>query len=167
MQKPKIIDNALPAIEFEAIRSAVSSGNFPWFWSPRLNAYQKDDYKKVNHFYMYHNFNIYNNNAAPPYNQIFVPLLKLLKPKVLIRIHTNMYSYSPKLEEHADHKDQKFPCDAALLYLNTCNGSTVINKKYRVESVANRLVKFRAHWWHHSTNCTDQKRRLIVNVNYI
>ena len=72
-----------------------------------------------------------------------------------------------KIEEHTDHRDQKFPCRVAILYLNTCNGSTVIKKKHRVMSVANRLVKFKGDWLHHSTSCTDKKRRLVLNVNYI
>jgi hypothetical protein len=167
MQKPEIIENALTPIEFEAIRAIIDSFNFPWHWFPRLNSYQKLKNEKLNHSYLYHNFNIYNNNVAAPYDQIFIPLLKFLKVKVLIRMHANMYMHTSKIEEHTDHKDQGFPCQAAILYLNTCNGSTVIKKEHRVMSVANRLVKFRGDWLHHSTSSTNQKRRLVLNINYI
>jgi len=167
MKKPEIIENALTPIEFEAIHGILGNFSFPWHWLPRLNTYQKLKNEKLNHSYLYNNFNIYNNNAAAPYDRIFIPLLKLLKVKVLIRMHANMYMHTAKIEEHTDHTDQKFPCQAAILYLNTCNGSTVIKKEHRVMSVANRLVKFRADWLHHSTSCTDQKRRLVFNINYI
>jgi len=170
MQKPEIIDNALTPMEFEVLNSVLGKGSFPWFWNARLNEYQKLNKtkdQKLNHCFLNHNFNIFNNHVGVPYDQIFIPLLKLLKIKVLIRVHTNMYVCTPKLEEHTDHRDQHFPCQAALLYLNTCDGSTLIYQKHRVKSVANRLVKFRGDCLHHSTSCTDQKRRLVVNVNYI
>ena len=170
MQKPEIIDNALAPMEFEALHTIIGGLNFPWYWNPRLNEFQKLNTtkdQKLNHCFLNHNFNIFNHDVAAPYDKIFKPLLKLLKINVLIRVHSNMYHCTPTLEEHTDHKDQHFPCQAALLYLNTCDGSTLIYQKHRVKSVANRLVKFRGDCFHHSTSCTDQNRRLVINVNYI
>lgn len=166
MRDPEIIDNVLTPIHFEAIKNIIGGEHFEWFWNPRLNTYQQTD-DNLNHCFLNHIFNIYNNSVSAPYAQIFIPLFKVLKVQVLVRMHANMYMRTEKIEEHADHKDQLFPCKAAILYLNTCDGSTVINKKHRVKSVANRIVKFRGDCLHHSTSCTNDKRRLVLNINYI
>ena len=44
---------------------------------------------------------------------------------------------------------------------------TVLEDGTECESVANRLLLFDATKPHHSTTCTDQKRRVNINVNYM
>ena len=36
----------------------------------------------------------------------------------------------------------------------------------KVESIGNRLVTFDSHIKHSGTSCTDQKYRLVLNMNY-
>ena len=54
---------------------------------------------------------------------------------------------------------------AAILYLNTNDGYTIIGDE-KVESIANRLLRFDATQMHHSTTCTDQQYRANINFNY-
>ena len=56
---------------------------------------------------------------------------------------------------------------SAILYINTNNGLTVLEDGTECESVANRLLLFDASKPHHSTTCTDQKRRVNINMNYM
>ena len=70
---------------------------------------------------------------------------------------------------HGFHVDVPTDYDSktAILYLNTNNGYTEFENGQRVESVANRLVVFDSALKHTGTTCTDQKRRIVLNLNYI
>ena len=99
MLKPEIIENALAPMELEADSKPWWDGfNFPWHLESTVKfSYQKLDKEKLNHCYVFHNFNLYNNNAAAPYDRIFIPLLKRLKVK---RFNSNtcqyVYAYKQK-----------------------------------------------------------------------
>ena len=56
----------------------------------------------------------------------------------------------------------------AIYYLNSNNGSTVFKDSGdKVESVANRLIVFDGSIEHAGTSCTDDSRRVVLNINYI
>ena len=94
-------------------------------------------------------------------------LLELLKPSFLIRVKANLYLRTDEIVHHDNHIDFPFEHRAAILYINTNNGLTVLEDGTECESVANRLLLFDASKPHHSTTCTDQKRRVNINVNYV
>ena len=51
-------------------------------------------------------------------------------------------------------------------YLNTNDGYTVFEDGTQIESVKNRILIFKTSLKHTGTNCTDQKRRVLINFNY-
>ena len=56
----------------------------------------------------------------------------------------------------------------AILYLNTCNGGTVIinNKKEKIiYSKENKLLLFDSNTLHRGFSQTDIERRIIININ--
>ena len=55
---------------------------------------------------------------------------------------------------------------AALLYLNTNDGFTELDDGRRIESIANRILVFNGNELHSSSTCTDQKRRVLLSLNY-
>ena len=55
----------------------------------------------------------------------------------------------------------------AILYINTNNGWTRFKKGARVKSIANRIVIFDSNLEHSGVTCTDEKRRVVMNFNYI
>ena len=57
--------------------------------------------------------------------------------------------------------------NTAVYYLNTCNGYTKFKKGGKVKSVANRMVIFDSKLYHQGYTCTDQKRRVVMNFNWI
>ena len=81
-----------------------------------------------------------------------------------------MYTNTDKIIEHSPHRDMTYSHTAALLYMNTNNGYTRFENDEggwdKVESIANRLVIHNGSHLHGSTTCTDQKKRIVLAINY-
>jgi len=178
--KTQIIDNALDSEEFEEIEEVLMSHQFPWFWNevvayePADNSYEKTiaaldrTYNNVDRNKCYYTHLFYNNHV--PISEAFNlirPLIELLNPRSLMRAKANSYTGTKELIHHDNHIDFPFEHKGAILYLNTNDGLTVLEDGMKVDSVANRLLLFDASKPHHSTTCTDQKRRVNINVNFI
>ena len=58
-------------------------------------------------------------------------------------------------------------CTTSILYLNTNNGWTEIQGNGKIECVKNRLVTFDSNLIHSGYTCTDQKRKVVLNFNYV
>ena len=65
-----------------------------------------------------------------------------------------------------DSGDSMEGITTSILYINTNNGGTQFSDGTRVKSVANRLVKFDCSQEHASVSCTDEDRRVLININY-
>ena len=71
------------------------------------------------------------------------------------------------IRENDIHTDFTPPltCTTGIYYINSNNGYSKIGGK-KVESVENRLVLFDGRMPHRGTTCTDQMRRLVLNLNF-
>ena len=78
----------------------------------------------------------------------------------------NLYTKTHKLYYHDSHRDYGFNHKGCVYSINTCDGGTVIDDSL-YESVANRMLFFDPSQPHHSTTCTNTKRRVNLNINYI
>ena len=91
--------------------------------------------------------------------------LDKLEVKELIRIKPNLNVKTEvpiQTGYHIDYPD----ATTAVFYLDTNNGGTELNKTTFVESVANRIVIFDSNIQHTGVTCTDQKKRIVLNINY-
>lgn len=101
------------------------------------------------------------------------PLLQKIQPDVLIRAKWNLNPCTDNIIEHGLHVDVAYNekllecATTSVFYLNSNNGYTVFENGAKVQSVANRLVTFPAHVKHSGSTCTDQKYRVVLNMNYI
>jgi len=88
---------------------------------------------------------------------------------VLYRCKANLNPREDKNYQLGDyHSDYNLTCKTAILYINTNNGYT----KFKgvddvVESVENRIVIFDSHLKHVGFTCTDEKTRVLININYV
>ena len=64
---------------------------------------------------------------------------------------------------HVDNKNMK----TSILYINTNNGYTKIKGHGKVKSVANRMVIFPSTLEHAGFACSDKKKRVVVNFNWM
>ncbi len=163
MTEHKIIDNALELNLFKKISDMMFNTNFPWFYADSI-AYKS---KKEEHFYFTHTFYKHQQPWSEHYNTL-VPLLdsELLGVKSMVRIKGNLYPRTNELEHHGSHVDMPYEHKGAILYINDNNGKTILEDGTEIESKANRLLLFDPSKPHNSTNCTDAKCRININMNY-
>ena len=96
------------------------------------------------------------------------PLLDKLNVKAIIQARLNLLiaKETPQFSEF--HVDYTHGNKTAILYLNTCNGYTEFfdEKKTKVYSQENKIVIFDGQIQHRAVSQTDNKRRIVLNLNY-
>lgn len=159
----KVIDNVLPRQEFKYIQDRMMSLDFSW----NLNLSVTDSEELISttaSYYFTHTF--WDNFHTTPDAMMFANLLNSLGVKAITRIKGNCYPSTDKLIHHKNHVDYEFPHRAAILYINTNDGLTILEDKTEIESVENRLLVFDASKVHKSTTCTNAPCRINVNFNF-
>jgi hypothetical protein len=147
--------------DFKNLMTVVEQ--IPYTFQPYLNHEQEMDKDKSCYFAttLFNYYTIYN----PQVFELCKPLLEALDVKALFRMKINLYVGESKFIEHAPHRDTKFKSKAFVYYLNTNNGYTKIGDT-KIPSRENCGVILDGNTLHQSTNCTDQQKRLTLNLNY-
>ena len=160
MQYAKKIDNFLSEEDFIPLSDMLNSFYFPWYFNDQI-CYESDGLSQFTHTF-------FEELTRSP-NSDFYPLvecfLEKLEVKELIRIKANLNVKTEvpiQTGYHIDYPD----ATTAVFYLDTNNGGTELNKTTFVESVANRIVIFDSNIQHTGVTCTDQKKRIVLNINY-
>ena len=161
----KVVDNFLPEEDHKFILEKLTGyeHDFPWYISNDIT------FAKVNHpnlYYFIHNFYRDDSINSKEYYWLKEKLLSKLDIKSLIRAKANLYPSAIKLNNHDLHSDFEYSHKGAIYYLNTNNGYTNFEDGTKIESVANRIMFFDSSTLHNSTDCTDNKYRLNININY-
>ena len=164
MQKIKVVDNFLPDTEFYNIKRQMEAIDFPWYWNPRTTSYDNTPQ-------MIHNFTLYDKKNST-YLDIIEDskLFEKLGASYVAKCKANLNYKTTENNVGSFHTD--FSGDSmkgittSILYINTNNGGTQFSDGTRVKSVANRLVKFDCSQEHASVSCTDEDRRVLININY-
>jgi len=133
----RIIKNVLDRKTFAALEEKLFKefNSFPWYYAPHLVA--GDDY-----FHLVHNF-CANDRVNSPFYSNFLPVLKILNPKRLIRMRGSLLGRTHEKEKHVFHTDFK-NCRTALFYLNTTNGPTLskINFLFNLQYITHVFLSF-------------------------
>jgi hypothetical protein len=171
----EIVDNFLPQDEFDVIEKVIMGKNFAWYHQDEV-AYEYEA-KEDSTFYSSHLIYVDDKPVHPSSLELVWPILKRLgswnnnyKLRTLVRIKINSYPNQNKFIEHNWHEDFEpgnLPYKACLLSLNTCDGYTKFKDGTKIESVANKAILFDPCISHHSTNTTNQTRRINININYL
>ncbi len=159
----KIQENFLDTKNFKQIKDVIlNSNDFPWYYSQLVG---QKYIPNIYFSYFIHTF--YDNNSiTSSYIKLIEPFLKKLNVKKLIRAKVNLFYPTSKIIKFDEHQDTYYKSDAAILYLNNCNGGTIIQKNNFIESKENRLLKFKGNLLHQSTSCSNKKYRILININY-
>ncbi len=161
--KYKVIDNFLPKEKFNIIKNLMMGPNFPWYYQHNITNLNIET--KNNLFYMTHMFYDLEPYSSF-YNVIKENLLSLINIKSLIRVKANFYPNQKIVNIDEMHFDYKFKHKGAIFSINTNNGGTILKDKTKIDSVENRILFFDPSLEHDSENCTDQKTRVNININY-
>lgn len=164
----KITDNFLPQVEFEAVRDMLMSPYFEWYYND-YSVYK--DQKELPQ--MIHNFiRLQDGIAGVPSSQYIenlVPFFRLVPDLcTVVRCKANLTWKHHEHVEKGYHVDTErgFDGKTAILYLNDTNGGTKFETGEVVECRANRFVTFDNRIQHSAITCTDENRRVIINLNY-
>jgi hypothetical protein len=159
----EIVDNFLPEDDFTRIVNIVTSYNFPYFYQNEIGYDNESDHLNC---YFTHKLKDKFQPNSEFYNLFDCVTDKLnISNGLIYRIKVNCYPRTEKIIEHNPHIDYKDSHMAMILYLNSNNGFTRIDKDVKIDSIANRLLIFDGSIPHNSTNCTDQKARFTANFN--
>jgi len=169
----EIIDNFLPEEDFNSILTNISSPTWPWRFSegvsdPTENESNPNAYQLV--YLFYDRWGQYQSGM-----EFISPLINKISPLSFLRIKANLLVATKKIEVfnyHVDvnnpHTDNKLKNSrTSIYYLNSNNGKTIFEDGSEVKSISNRFISFPSHMMHTGTTCTDQKRRLVINLNYV
>jgi len=136
-----------------------------WAFTSGINRAGDGDYGQYVHL-VFAGHTILNNSF---YN--LKPIIDKENMTAISRIKANATSRTEKVVVfdwafHCDHGPDMENMITAIYYINSNNGYTLFEDGTKVESVANRFVKFPATMVHTGTTCTNDYRRILVNFNY-
>lgn len=164
----KIIDNFLDEESFSKLKDSIFSEQFPWYWCDNT-VDKKDDNRcdLLDNYQLYHNFFHYNIPCSD-YMEIIYPVMDALKiePWNCIKVKANLNPRTSKIVEHGFHVDVLLKVKTAVLYFNDNDGYTLFEDGTKVESVENRILIFDSDIRHSGSSCTNQSKRVVLNLNY-
>ena len=163
-QDYKIVDNFFDEHYFKEVQDAVIHNReeqFPWHFVEHINSNHVEDNTEC-----YFEHVVYFQEPKTKLYYLLQDLWYYFDIKALIRIKANCYPSKETLVTHDCHSDLPYNHKAAIIYLNTNDGFTILEDGTKIESIANRVLFFDASREHCSTNCTNAKARFNINVNY-
>ena len=144
--------------EFSPIRDYFMGPHIQWYYNPFVDydgvfsSLDLDDYQFIHKF--------------TGDEEILKPLISKINPSKILRIKANCNPRTPKNIPHKFHVDVGEKCKTSIFYINTNDGWTEFENGATVESVENTLLTFDSQIKHTGTTCTDQKIRVLINLNY-
>ena len=165
-KKIKIIKNLVKPKFFKPISEYISGSYFPWFLNKGINNSEGKDEK---HFQFTHTF-VKNRgivNTPKQHMSVIEPILSALDVNEVLRCKLNLTTRTSEPITHGLHVDGiEDATHTAVFYLNTNNGATVFENGKKYQSIANQAVIFNPDLKHSGISCTDEKVRLVLNINY-
>ena len=166
-----VIDNYLEDSVFSSLQEKVLSQNMCWHFVPFTDGSNKNN----DQFYFGHN--IYTNHSwVSSLSSDLSPLIAKINPMAIHMVRANLMTKSEghiesklhsDLDENSPTTDRIDQWTTAIFYINDCNGYTKLEDGTIIESKANRLLAFSSDIKHLGATCTDEKRRVLINLNYI
>ena len=170
--KVKVVDNFLPIFEFNPIKSQMESIDFPWYWQEHShgkiieNKFVGDNVPQLIHGFV-------EDGSASSHYYYFFKSSSCFSKLNIERVDKFKANCNYKTIEqntgwfHTDYDDdRKNEMTTSILYMNTNNGGTKFEDGTFVNSVSNRMVTFDCSIKHAPVSCTDNNRRIVVNINY-
>ena len=161
-----VLDNFLEPNEFNKV-SRYFNDYCQWQYSPFVtNDPHQGKVPADDEFQFVHVFWYPTKGIASDKFEHVSPVVNKLNPGILVRVKGNLNTKTPEVVQRDWHIDYDYGNKTAIYYINTCDGYTAFESGEKVPSVANRIVVFDGGKRHAGTTCTDQKTRMVLNINY-
>ena len=164
----KVVDNFLPETNFKLAQSLIMDYGFPWMWNDSVT---KDvGYSDPDEFQFIHLFYHPMSGVVtdyPRWLEIIKPYADRMNASSLMIIKANLNVATPEYITREFHTDFNIKCTTAIAYMNDNNGYTLFEDGTKVQSKENRVVIFDSQMRHAGIPCTDEKRRVVINFNFI
>ena len=161
-----VLDNFLEPNEFNKV-SRYFNDYCQWQYSPFVtNDPHQGKVPADDEFQFVHVFWYPTKGIASDKFEHVSPVVNKLNPGILVRVKGNLNTRTPEVVQRDWHIDYDYGNKTAIYYINTCDGYTQFMHGEQVQSKSNRLVTFPSYLKHAGTTCTDQKRRVVLNLNY-
>ena len=167
MNDIQVHENFLTQTEYEALYNVFGTQDANWHYNDFINSPM--DVDGDYNFQFVHPIYHYNESKIKsPYKKLIDPILSKLNVETLLRLKFNMNTRTNEIIESNFHVDLDLNTyKIAIFYLNSNDGYTLFECGRKIESVANRVVIFDGKVKHCGTSCTNQKNRIVLNINYI
>ena len=166
----EVIDDYLKPEEHEMIRSCVMGENdrgnikesFLWQWQVE----SCDGRFQFCHL-LYSNYLVHSQ-----YFEMVRPIINREEMVSIARIRANLLTRTEDINVQDKCFHQDFSPESSkimitgIYYVNNNNGYTLFEDETKVESVANRYLRFSGDLRHTGTSCSDEDRRVLINFNY-
>ena len=163
----KILDNFLPQDQFKPIQDFFFSNELGWLWNDSIAG----ENNSLNNFQFNHVFfnnrNPYLDRKFSPHCNYLKPIFLKLDPMYTLRVKANLRPRTSFPHKGNWHIDTDIDSLTAVYYLNSNNGYTEFESGESIDTVENRMVIFDSNLKHRGVSCTDQKRRIVLNINYV
>ena len=156
----KIEDNFLQNFVFEFIYDRFLHKHFAWYHQHSKVGFDDGNIQFTHLFYD-------KETKLSDKIDLLKPIFEKLKVKKLLRAKVNLTLKEDIIRPFDYHVDVDYTQGkTAILYMNTNNGKTLFENGEEVDSIANRIVIFENSLNHTGTTHTDEKYRIVLNINY-
>lgn len=164
-----ITDNFLEAEAFNRIKNAFLDCNFPWYYHSSID-FDPTNFNSLDAPYNFQFVHSFYSNYRPnsPYLELLAPIIEKLKPNAILKIKANLLTRTSECIEHNLHVDNDpgVECYTSIFYINTNDGYTKFETGEIQKSEENKMVTFKSTLKHTGTSCTNEKCRIVLNLNY-
>ena len=164
----RVVDKFLPEKDFKLAQALMMDYGFPWMWNDSVT--KEVGYSDPDEFQFIHLFYHPMSGVVtdyPRWLEIIKPYADRMNAVSLMRIKANLNVATTKHITREFHTDFTVKCTTAIAYINNNNGYTLFENGTKVQSKENRVVIFDSSTRHAGIPCTDEKRRVVINFNFI
>ena len=181
MVKYKIIDNFLSDSDFAELKNNVlpqKISDIGWVYNGELTSAEIPEphhLKKVTDIELLNPIHNWFFTNLLSFSSLYIPhppflnvLLDKIDPLAVYRIQANFTVQQEKRGRDLFHMDHQLAPSmiTSIFYMNTTNGSTILEDGTEIECRENRLVSYPYNTYHAGVRCTDQLYRIVINLNY-
>ena len=170
--KVQIKDDFLDSQVFLRIKEVFEAGSIDWQFTngtSEPNGEDLDSFFFAHWIFESHTWiSPFSNELEPLLSKMGVMALHMARINLLTRTEEHVESsFHTDYDHNSPNPEKKNMWSTSIFYLNDCNGYTKLEDGTIIKSKANRLLTLPANVKHLGASCTDQKRRLVLNLNYI